>query len=414
MRFGPLLLIASVARAASDCPTVQFEPWLTFDGHDLVQDVRTVDVNGDGRMDFVVTESNYDFVSVFLNTGSGFDELHHLPTGDQPYPVSFADVNRDGQLDLCTGGGDRSLAVLFARDGGFSAPTLFADAGEGPIVGLVVTDFDGDGHLDSSAGGNLSSTLTLLRGDTFAPWLVLDAGTPIGPAARADFNRDGLEDAVFTSYFFGVSLLLSRRGGAPDFVQYRSALPSNHDMVLAADLNGDGRVDIAQAGYQGVASYVQQSDGTFTPSVAVSGQPLELFGLASGDFDGDGRVDLVSTDSQTQVTFFLNEASGFTQGGQLTGLAAPLRVAAADFDGDDRVDIVFSTYTSSKVLVFRNVTACARTPDGGVVVGADGGGGLAWYPVGCSCAHGETLLVALALCWTGSRRRRPDPARSKL
>ncbi|MFT3712349.1 MAG: VCBS repeat-containing protein [Archangium sp.] len=405
-----LLSLASAARAAADCPTLQFEPWLTFDDHDLVQDVRSVDLNRDGRLDFVVSESNYDFVSVFINTGNGFDELHHVPTGEQPYPLSFADVDGDGQLDICTGGGDRSLAILFARDGGFSfsAPTVVPDAGEAAIVGLVVSDFDGDGHVDSSAGGNFANTLTLLHGQsstTFTPWMVFDAGTPIGPAARADLNRDGLEDAVFTSYFFGVSVLLSQRGATPAFSQYRSALPSNHDMVLVADLDADGRLDIAQAGYQGVASYLQNVDGTFTPSVAVMGEPTELFGLASGDFDGDGRADLVASDVQTRVRFFLNEPTGFTTAGEIPSLAQPLRLATGDFDGDGRVDVVLSTYASSKILVFRNVTACARVSDGGVVGTTDGGAGVRWYPVGCTCSHGDASLLWFALLLLRARRR---------
>lgn len=409
MRFVPLLLLATVARAAPDCPTVQFEPWLTFDDHDLVQDVRSVDLNRDGRLDFVVSESNYDFVSVFFNTGSGFSELHHVPTGEQPYPLSFADVDGDGQLDVCTGDGDRSVAILFARDGGFGAPTIAPDAGEAAIVGLVMSDFDGDGHIDSSAGGNFANSITLLRGPAFTPWAVFDAGTPIGPAARADLNRDGLEDAVFTSYFFGVTVLLSQRGAAPQFVQYRSALPSNHDMVLVADLDADGRLDIAQAGYQGVASYVQNVDGTFTPGAAVMGQPTELFGLASGDFDGDGRADLVASDVQTRVSFFLNETSGFTAAGEIPSLAQPLRLATGDFDGDGRVDLVLSTYGSSKILVFRNVTACARVPDGGVGGGVDGGAGVRWYPVGCTCSQADALLIVLALALVRATRRARSP-----
>jgi MYXO-CTERM domain-containing protein len=405
MRFVslPLLLLSAVARASPACPSVQFEPWLTFDDHDLVWDVQTVDLNHDGRPDFVVTESNYDFVSAFINTGNGFTELHHLPTGNQPYPVSVADVDGDGQLDLCTGGGSRELSILFARDGGFDAPLSFGDAGENAITGLVVADFDGDGHLDSSAGSNFASSVTLLHGErptSLVPWLVFDAGTPMGPAARADLNGDGLDDAAFTSYFYGITLVLSRRGGTPEFRQYRSAIPSNHDAVVIADLNGDGRLDIAQAANQGIAGYFQEADGGFTPRAVVTGQSRELAGLASGDFDGDGRVDLVAADSQTQVTVFLNEVGGFVVGGQRGDLAAPLRIAAADFDGDGRVDLVFSAYATSKILVYRNVTACAQRPDGG-----DGGTGLRWYPVGCSCSHDEGLAVGLALLLVAATRR---------
>src|SRR5262249_10049300 len=64
--------------------------------------------------------------------------------------------------------------------------------------------------------------------------------------------------------------------------------------LAAADFNGDGKLDFAQAdAFGNAAVFGGNGDGTFgAPHFLVTGG-ANPFGLASGDFNGDGRPDLV-------------------------------------------------------------------------------------------------------------------------
>ena len=63
---------------------------------------------------------------------------------------------------------------------------------------------------------------------------------------------------------------------------------------IAADLNGDGILDLAGPGANGAAVMLGNADGTFRARVnfPAGGQTQDL---AAGDFNGDGKQDLAVT-----------------------------------------------------------------------------------------------------------------------
>ncbi|MGH8569999.1 MAG: FG-GAP repeat domain-containing protein, partial [Gammaproteobacteria bacterium] len=59
------------------------------------------DVNGDGRADLAVANSNSNNVSVLLGNGNGtFQSAVNFAAGADPSSVAIGDVNRDGRPDL--------------------------------------------------------------------------------------------------------------------------------------------------------------------------------------------------------------------------------------------------------------------------------------------------------------------------
>ncbi len=73
--------------------------------------------------------------------------------------------------------------------------------------------------------------------------------------------------------------------------------------IVAADFNGDGRLDLAVTNYgdNTVSVLLGKGDGTFEPQVtyAVGSNPGAI---VAGDFTGDGRTDLVVSDEDgTQI-----------------------------------------------------------------------------------------------------------------
>ena len=68
--------------------------------------------------------------------------------------------------------------------------------------------------------------------------------------------------------------------------------------LIAADFNGDGKIDLAAAGdyiaQGGVYILLGNGDGTFVPTANSLQSALDFNQVATGDFNGDGIADLVA------------------------------------------------------------------------------------------------------------------------
>ena len=133
------------------------------------------DVNGDGRPDLITTEGSQT-IDVLLNTGSGFAAPVTINAGEDVLSLSVADVNGDGHPDLVVGRetfqGVGSVAVLTGDGkGGFAAPVVYADPGltavfqgEGPVF-VGTADLNGDGRPDIVVA-NADGSVNVLLNDT--------------------------------------------------------------------------------------------------------------------------------------------------------------------------------------------------------------------------------------------------------
>ncbi|MHC4717000.1 MAG: FG-GAP repeat domain-containing protein, partial [Planctomycetota bacterium] len=121
--------------------------------------VSAADLNGDGVLDLVTTNSFSNDVSVLLGNGDGsFQPAVSFPTSNSPRSLAVADLNGDGVLDLVTGrrGGNAVSVLLGNGDGSFQA-ALSYPAGNFP-QSVAVADLDGDGVPDVvSANASIAS-----------------------------------------------------------------------------------------------------------------------------------------------------------------------------------------------------------------------------------------------------------------
>jgi hypothetical protein len=113
---------------------------------------------------------------------------------------------------------------------------------------------------------------------------------------------------------------------------------------IAADLNGDGKPDLAGAGANAVSVMLGNGDGTFR---AKTDFPIgvQAQAVAAGDFNSDGRVDLVVTLNSPQVSLALLTGTGTgtfnapTFFSNTSGFDSPA-IVATDLNGDGRLDLV--------------------------------------------------------------------------
>lgn len=250
------------------------------------------------------------------------------PTGpgeQRPTSVATGDVDEDGLRDVLVSssdgnfGGGGLVSVYLGTAGG--SPVHSRDVPTGAVAyGIAVGHLDGDAHLD-----------------------------------------------VVTTRYGGISILHGRGDGtfaAPRLVN----APGDLRQPVIADLDGDGRDDVAAADfyhgsfYGGVTVLLAKADGSFAASSIELGQYTFPQRLAAGDLDDDGHLDLVATNGAFHV--MLGNGDGtfgtpvkhewtYTNFFGQTGFGASLTDAAlADFDGDGNVDVAASQSNDSTRTVW--------------------------------------------------------------
>jgi VCBS repeat protein/FG-GAP repeat protein len=268
------------------------------------------DLNADGHPDVAVAEAD-GFVSTFMNQGDGTLGVRRDyaagSNGSGPASIAAADVDSDGSADLVAANGSASISVFRNDgDGTFAAQRDYQLAG-GDAVSLAVGDLNSDGRPDVVTGG---VSVLLNHGDGTFTERDYDARGS-NSIALGDLNGDGKLDVATANGGEGVSVLLNQGAGRLGPTRVYAAPPAwEYELVHAepqsiaiADLNGDGKPDLATANFDRHASaFVNTGVGRFGWPIDLGvGKCGDFYGrqraLSTGDLNGDGRADLVAAGS---------------------------------------------------------------------------------------------------------------------
>lgn len=260
----------------------------------------------------------------FAQTSASF-KPYTSTDGETPANIYTADLNNDGITDIIqdTGQSPPGFTVSLGNgDGTFKAPVLYtvSESSRIGIEPLVTGDFNGDGKVDVAA---------VLSSNQVAVYLGNGDGTLRSPIVSTISLPSG--------WGFG-------SGGA-----------------VAADFNGDGKIDLAAwtsnwvSGSQPGTSalYVMEGNGAggfSNPHLVFSGpRPENDFQVFAGDFDADGKTDLVATDYtldsegtnlNTEVhVCYGNNSFGFDCTVPYTAAHDPLYIGVGDLNSDGISDI---------------------------------------------------------------------------
>jgi hypothetical protein len=340
-------------------------PFLTGSGSNTApfeMSLAAADLNGDGKLDIVLTDALDGKVSVLLGHGDGtFGGFTQIPAGTNVSSIAIADLNEDGKPDLIVQNQDAmDLGVLIGNgDGTFQPLAGYAVAGDISIGPLFVADFNQDGHADAAT----LQAIVLGAGDGAFPLTAKAVSVGAGAAAIAagDFNGDGILDFV-TSNAGGsngtapipATITVGLGKGDGTFSVTTIATGIGGSGIAVGDFNKDGKLDIVLANTPAnvVSLFLGNGDGTFQPEVdfAVDPNPNNI---SIADVNNDGNLDLLVTHgtfavhggiaSSSRIAVLLGKGDGTFQPAQFaTGPnnVLPVALAVADYNGDGNLDFI--------------------------------------------------------------------------
>lgn len=260
------------------------------------------------------------------------------------------DFDGDGDVDLIASTLSQSIVFYFDHQpvDTLVATQLYASQGSGRD--LAAADFDDDGDLDVAFAAYNENRLVMFRNGPGATPLERFTQESVatnmnGPYAllSGEFSGDGTGGLV-TTEALGLHRirLFGQVGGELEEV-WTSALPSGIDPLglEIADTDNDGVAEILIAGTSaqgGLFVLRRNQTGGYNLTHEVTG--FYLVDVAAADLDGDGALDVVGCDYATGVLRRWERTGTGWQAIPLPGdLTHPRSVVIEDFDADGLLDI---------------------------------------------------------------------------
>lgn len=338
--------VSSVLRNTSISGTVSFSPRVDFTTGVQPRSVSIGEIDGDGKPDLVVANALSNTLSILRNIStSGTISLSpkvDFATGTGPLTTDIGDLDGDGKPDLAVANSnDNTMSVLrnTSTPGtvSFSTKVDFI-TGVGPSS-VSIGDLDGDDNPDLAVANIIGNTVSIFRNIStsstisFSPKVDFTTGTRPQTLCIGDIDGDGKLDLA-TANFETNSISVLRNTSASGNISFSTKVDfsagnsntANIGGIDIGDLDGDSKPDLAVACLGSNTVSVLRNTSTSGNISFDANVPLITGYSASsiriGDIDGDGKSDLVacsiSSSGSVSIIKQLDPITGYTE--QLIGL----------------------------------------------------------------------------------------------
>jgi hypothetical protein len=342
------------------------------------------DVDGDGRVDLLATRPNGS-LWLYRNTGSLIRPfsggVQISASGWQTFTsVIAADIDGDGRADLLATKSNGSL-WLYRNVGGsrpFGSGTQIGAGGWQSFTNIVATDVDVDGRADLVM---TRSDGTLWLSHNVGGTRPLAAAQRIGASGWSGFALISSTTVPVPRHRVTANLVATKPAGslysfpnnsdpAPFVDQSRIGASgwNGFDLVLPADVNGDGKADLLARKPDG-SLWLYLGGGSLRYPY---GAPIEIgksgWGgyteLVAVDIDHDGRADLVVSDPNGALWAYHNSGSATHPFGPRVQIGASGwqgfdRIIGGDVTGDGLADLV-ATAPDGSMWLYANTGVAAH------------------------------------------------------
>jgi hypothetical protein len=328
----------------------------------------SADFDQDNDLDVAVV--NFGFlsrsISVYMNDGSGaFINKTDYPTGDDPYFISSADFDRDGDMDLVVINNYwiYDLSIFLNNGAGlFDVRRDYIPSSGGMPNSSLCDDFNDDGYLDIGITYAFDDSVGILlnnqKGEFYTKKCYETGDSPWSLFSLDIENDYDIDLAVANWLSTPLSILPNINNGR--FGPKREfGIPSSGSCVYAADLDSDRDMDllVANEGRSNVSVYMNNGSGDFS-SRTEYGSLLSTTSVSVADFNGDGYLDFVANGhgDPNHISIFNNRGDGTFNhySDHVTG-AGPKSIFCGDFDSDGDMDIVLTNFYSNTFSIFKKV-----------------------------------------------------------
>ena len=253
-----------------------------------------VDVDGDGDLDLFI--GNMDGTTFFFRNSGSSSAPAYVAANTNPFGITdvgyvaiptLSDVDGDGDLDLFIG--NSAGNTLFFRNSGSTSAPAYEAASTNPFgitdVGDIATpsfaDIDRDGDLDLFIGNRVGNTLFFRNSGSSSapaydaastnPFGITDVGDNATPSF-ADIDRDGDLD-LFIGNSVGNTLFF-RNSGNSSAPAYEAASTNPFGITDVgtyakpsfADVDGDGDLDLFMGKEDGNTLFFRNSGSSSAPA----------------------------------------------------------------------------------------------------------------------------------------------------
>lgn len=331
--------------------SVAIEHWIASAGTPTCRDLAAADLDGDGRDELALaTDDAPD--EVWQVENGALSKVWTGPTPTIARGVSWADADGDGDPDLAFGV-NNGAAPVFRNDGGALVP-WWSGRVERLGKGIAWADLDGDGDPDLAIAD--SAYDEFIRNDAgFSSWHVSSVDRRHEDAVAVDIDGDGRDEVGFAVNEPGVPNveIWGLRDGSFQLLPFQFEDGPRASALAFADVDGDGKLDVALARPGDRDSVLLQDGGAFkvswTSEAAVQTRVLTFW-----DADQDGDPDLVLGEDGP-LALYENRGGQLTLAWRSAESDDTEGLTTADVDGDGVLELVTCAQKGAPIRVYRSV-----------------------------------------------------------